>query len=402
MNDYDDIADLDTASDGGGGFAAGPLGLIGDPGQPDPAQAAGGQGGGGLLPLPADASLGAMFSTNPGFGGLLSASTQFPGAAAAAPGGAPPTGIALGGGASASPSWVAGLQPAKSDLGPPLLQPQPGPLLAPAPGATPGALQWLTTQANDPTVRYDPKLRTVDRATFDPSAPNGFAPMSPDQLQMFKEQQLGSDSYPPGVKSPQEISLDRGVGDDGTPPAPPPRPGAIGPRGYVPQPGDANLLRRVLFAESGNIPGDMAAIGWTGMNRIGKREFGSSLSDVVDHGGAYQSVDDDSPQWRLSGDPSTMNARDAPAWKQAGDVANGILSGRIPDPTGGAVNHFSSPTYDGDWRNAPGPWFPAAIESGALTPSPYRSTGTGANRNYFFLETPRRPRPNGNVTGTSP
>lgn len=165
--------------------------------------------------------------------------------------------------------------------------------------------------------------------------------------------------------------------------------------GYVPQPGDDNPLARLIMAEGASTPQDMEALGWAVVNRIGMRGHGRSLDQVTNQKNAFQSVQGKKDSlWQQSANPEGFTGDNASAWKRSQATAQGILSGTIPDPTGGATLFFSSKRYDPeDLNTAPRGWFPKAIGRGDLVPSSsYPSTPdrTSGNRNYFFVENPYR------------
>ena len=67
------------------------------------------------------------------------------------------------------------------------------------------------------------------------------------------------------------------------------RPG-LNAHGYMPQPGDAGQVARVIYAEGSSTPQDMDALGWAVVNRVGDREFGPSMDAVIHKKNAFQSV----------------------------------------------------------------------------------------------------------------
>jgi hypothetical protein len=182
--------------------------------------------------------------------------------------------------------------------------------------------------------------------------------------------------------------------------------GGLNGYGYAPQPADAQLLARLIYAESGITPGDMPAIGWAAVNRVGFPHnagpaFGSTLSQVVyqpaRHGRYQYSFlnDGGSPEWHDSADPSNIPAAGRAKWARAVAVANAILSGRVPDPSGGAQYFFASPDYvPGRYDTAR--WgFPPMLQGHRIAPTPYQSTSTARDhgrltRNYFFRENPEK------------
>jgi hypothetical protein len=182
--------------------------------------------------------------------------------------------------------------------------------------------------------------------------------------------------------------------------------GGLNGYGYSPQNGDAQLLARAIYSESGIAPEDMLAIGWSIVNRVGFRNnrrlsFGATLPDVVyqrvargRH--AYSFLDDGgSAAWLRSANPA--NIPDPAVWARAVAIANAILSRRASDPSGGAHYFFASPTYvPGDRNNPPPSDFPAMLRDYHYAPTPYQSASTHRDphgrlvRNYFFRENPEK------------
>ncbi|HEX4197721.1 MAG TPA: cell wall hydrolase [Caulobacteraceae bacterium] len=170
-----------------------------------------------------------------------------------------------------------------------------------------------------------------------------------------------------------------------------PIPTTLGPNNYKPQPGDEDLLARMIYAETSDIPQDSAAIGWSIMNRTGDLAFGKTLTDVMNQKNAFAFVPGSragpkgSGQWQASANPAALTDGDAASWAAANQAAAGILNGSIPDPTGAATEFFSSKDYNGNPATAK-PGFPGRLERGTIVPSPYTSRSTQAVRNYFFVE----------------
>ena len=178
----------------------------------------------------------------------------------------------------------------------------------------------------------------------------------------------------------------------------------IGRHGYRPAQGDENLLARMIFAEGSNTPEDFPALAWATVNRIGAREFGGALRQVVDQKNGFQSqpngggAEGGSPQWRITAEPSKLTGSNLLSWRQAQQTAHDILAGSAADPTGGAQFFFASTDLDGDARKAAGAlksqWFSKAFKEGRLEPSQYQGRighdADGLHRNYFATEPPER------------
>jgi spore germination cell wall hydrolase CwlJ-like protein len=167
------------------------------------------------------------------------------------------------------------------------------------------------------------------------------------------------------------------------------RSSAIGPHGYIPAQGDANLLARALFAEGGKTPRDMAAIAWSIINRIGAPTFRDSLTGVLHQSNQFAFLPEGggppkgSKEWQHSENPETLTGAAAAAWQNAQSIVNGVFAGSTPDPTGGATGYFSWPSYNGTPGTAPPSWrYP--LRDNRYSPSPY----TSSDGNYFFVQNP--------------
>jgi hypothetical protein len=81
---------------------------------------------------------------------------------------------------------------------------------------------------------------------------------------------------------------------------------ALGPNHYTPQPTDRTLLARMIFAETGEIPQDSVAVGWSMINRAGDRAYGKTLADVMNRHDQFDFAPGDlggpkgSGQWQKS------------------------------------------------------------------------------------------------------
>jgi spore germination cell wall hydrolase CwlJ-like protein len=127
------------------------------------------------------------------------------------------------------------------------------------------------------------------------------------------------------------------------------------PGAEPPDPDDVNALARMIFAEGDSlyrVPGAMEGIGWVARNRMSAPGFPDTLQGVLTQPGRngapqFQAVGNaisrGSKQWQLSADPSQLQGPDVAAYQRAHDVAQGILGGQIPDPTGGATFYRTSP-----------------------------------------------------------
>jgi hypothetical protein len=170
-------------------------------------------------------------------------------------------------------------------------------------------------------------------------------------------------------------------------------------KGYVPADGDANLLARIMYAESLSNPEDFAAIGWATVNRVGERQHGATLHAVIHKRNAFEVLEvgggpkGNTPQWNETEEPSKLEGIKFARWNQVYAAAEGILGNRIADPTGGATYFISSPTYvRGDSRTTDG-FFARRIKAKQLIDSPYISASSRKRKNHFFIEVPLPPTP---------
>jgi hypothetical protein len=141
--------------------------------------------------------------------------------------------------------------------------------------------------------------------------------------------------------------------------------GSEPPTSTSPSEADVILLARLIFAEAGNhfsTGKAMEGVAWATANRVGAPGFPETLHDVI-HQPKQFAVG--GKQWDKAADPSSLTGDDARAYTRALDVAKGVLSRNIPDPTEGAQFFYSSP--DG---RIPGVWFPSKIQKDELTYTP--------------------------------
>lgn len=140
------------------------------------------------------------------------------------------------------------------------------------------------------------------------------------------------------------------------------------PAADAPQPSDAdvNALGRLIFAEGAShyqVPRAMEGIGWAVRNRIGGPGFPNTLEGVIKQPHQFAGYGND--LWNQAEEPSTLSEPNATAYQHAQEVARGVLTGQIPDPTGGAAYFYSS-----DDPNGPPPagdkFFGPRIDHGRL------------------------------------
>jgi hypothetical protein len=170
------------------------------------------------------------------------------------------------------------------------------------------------------------------------------------------------------------------------------RGGGLNGVGYMPTAADRHLLARIIYAESHEIPQDFEAIGWATINRVGRQGFQRTLSDVLHARNQFAIVREGNPQgvdhplWTDTERPEALTGTKRRLWLRALGVADGIMTGRIPDPTGGATQFFADTDYDPrNPRTAPG-GFPRDIQAKEVFPSRYASRSRRQNRQYFWLE----------------
>ena len=115
---------------------------------------------------------------------------------------------------------------------------------------------------------------------------------------------------------------------------------------------DRILLARTLQAEAGNQGFDgMVAAGSVINNRM--RQSGKPLSDIILADGQF-SAWNGVTGYAGGEQGQDMNFQPGP---EAMEAADAILSGQIPDPTGGATHYYADGISDPDWgQRAGGDW----------------------------------------------
>jgi hypothetical protein len=112
---------------------------------------------------------------------------------------------------------------------------------------------------------------------------------------------------------------------------------------------DRILLARTLQAEAGNQGFDgMVAAGSVINNRM--RQSGKPLSDIILADGQF-SAWNGVTGYAGGEQGQDMNFQPGP---EALEAADAILSGQIPDPTGGATHYYNSSISDPDWGEKSG------------------------------------------------
>jgi hypothetical protein len=255
------------------------------------------------------------------------------------------------------------------------------------------ALKIVADRVRNPLVRFDDKRGTL--VDIDPLDPRKQTPMTKTRMQAFLEDVFNVPNATTETLPKAYWELVGKETPDYNPLAEPKK--AIKPQKPPAErlgPGDEQLLARMIYAETSNIPEDSPAVGWTMVNRVGDRAFGATLTDVLRQKNAYQIVPEGggppggSAQWQATEDPSRLTGANAAAWAAAQRAAAGIINGSIPDPTSGATFFFSASDFDGKAKNAPGDFKRMLGASGAptLQPSIYKSQSKQRRSNYFFTK----------------
>ncbi|MDB5431387.1 MAG: Cell Wall Hydrolase [Caulobacter sp.] len=190
-----------------------------------------------------------------------------------------------------------------------------------------------------------------------PEVQSHLEPVNRDWKQRYVGWLLGLNrEVAPGIMSDEELAARQGLSAKDRAKAA--LPGMNG-HGYVPQTDDQLLLTRLAYAEASNTPDDYVAIGWSTINRIGQREFGYSLNEVMHQPGAFAFLKEGggpsagSDRWRESAHPELLTGPNLASWKRAEAAVRSIYDGSAPDPTGGGTFFFSSDDYKGTWQSAP-------------------------------------------------
>jgi hypothetical protein len=96
----------------------------------------------------------------------------------------------------------------------------------------------------------------------------------------------------------------------------------------------------------------------------------------------------DSPLWKESADPEKLTGAKLKGWRRAMAVADGILKGKITDPTGGATFFIASTTYQRGKPLTTEGFFRRSLKSGRLVDSAYISDSKRKTQNHCFVEMP--------------
>jgi spore germination cell wall hydrolase CwlJ-like protein len=132
------------------------------------------------------------------------------------------------------------------------------------------------------------------------------------------------------------------------------------------------LLGRVTYAEAAgqyNIPYAMEGVASTVSNRVNsnKSYFGGNTYEEVIYSGQYASVGCETCyRWNEFVNPSALKGSASAGYSRSLEVAEGVYSGTIPDPTNGAT-YFHSYTLTELQKESP--WFYNSIQNGRIQPS---------------------------------
>lgn len=101
---------------------------------------------------------------------------------------------------------------------------------------------------------------------------------------------------------------------------------------------DVDLLTRTIIGEAASEPQEgQAAVASVVMNRLNSGQYGASMEDVLFARNQFQPWTDPNTRERLMNIPTS-----SPQYQRARQVAEGVLSGNIPDFSQGALN-FANP-----------------------------------------------------------
>jgi len=136
---------------------------------------------------------------------------------------------------------------------------------------------------------------------------------------------------------------------------------------------DTVLLARMIFGEARSCSyTERVAVGYSAVNRVddGKKWNGENIGEVVLKPWQYSCFNDGDPNKEKLMDPEKYNAR---VFEECLEVAHDVLSGTVPDPTGGATHYF-------DPKHASPSWADKMEKIGNI------STETGSSVHVFYRE----------------
>ena len=111
-------------------------------------------------------------------------------------------------------------------------------------------------------------------------------------------------------------------------------------------PQDRDLMIRTIYGEAGGEPEQgQAAVAAVIRNRLSSGKYGSSVSAVINAPGQFS-------LWNR-GDPAGDLARglspNSPAYQKIGAIVDGVMGGKIADPTNGAPNYYNPKDANPAW-----------------------------------------------------
>jgi hypothetical protein len=129
---------------------------------------------------------------------------------------------------------------------------------------------------------------------------------------------------------------------------------------------DIFLLGRVTYAEAAgqyNIPYAMEGVASTVSNRVNsnKSYFGGNTYEEVIYSGQYASVGCETCyRWNEFVNPDSLKGSASAGYSRSLEVAEGVYSGTIPDPTNGALYFHSGAKPDSF------SWFKSSLSAGTI------------------------------------
>ena len=113
------------------------------------------------------------------------------------------------------------------------------------------------------------------------------------------------------------------------------------------------LIRTIAFEASDEAEEGKAAVAYVILNRM-SRGWGDSIKDVVIQPGQFE-------PWMTRREEMEKLSQDDPRYRNAAQIADAVLSGKMPDPTAGATN-ILNPGGSAKTRR-----FPASMGAGRRT-----------------------------------
>jgi spore germination cell wall hydrolase CwlJ-like protein len=96
------------------------------------------------------------------------------------------------------------------------------------------------------------------------------------------------------------------------------------------------MIRTIVFEAAGEPDEGKIAVAYVILNRIKSGGWGDSIKDVVTSPWQFE-------PWMTRREEMEKLSPDAPSYKNAAQIADAVVAGQVPDPTGGAT-HFLNPT----------------------------------------------------------